>query len=187
MKLTDDTSGTMALKVLRDRVTNALRSGQGPGARILRGSSLAAIVNVAGLPVSFVTQIVLARSMGANDYGIYAFALSVVNILAIYSTLGLENVSLRFVSTFAGAEDWAGVRGFARFGYRATLLASLVLLIAGGLYIEFWPSATRLAPPALIALILLLPVTAIMVLQSCMLQVPGAYLRRRSLPLSYGR
>lgn len=174
---TGDRGAANGLRQHGERLAQALRSGQGPGARILRGSSLAAIVNVAGLPVSFVTQVMLARSMGAHEYGVYTYALSIVNILTIYATLGLENVSLRFVSAFAGVEDWAGVSGFAQFSYRATLLGSLVLLTLGGVWMAVWPSARQPEEPhALIALLLLLPINAIMVLQSIVLQGTGSVL-----------
>lgn len=164
------------MRALRDRVINSFRSGQGPGARMLRGLSHASLITVIGLPLAFATQITLARALGTEDYGIYAFVLSLLNMAVIYATLGLDNVSLREVSAFTGAEDWSGVRGFAVYSYRMTVLTSMALSAVGAVVLFLWPGIDGPTFKALAVLPLLLPLTAMMALQTSMLQSTGGLL-----------
>ncbi len=164
------------MRALLDRLINSFRSGEGPGSRMLRGLSHASLITVIGLPLAFATQITLARVLGTEDYGIYAFALSILNMCTIYVTLGLDNVSLREVSAFTGAGDWAGVRGFAMYAYRMTALASVALSSAGAVVLFLWPGIDSPTFKALAVLPLLLPLTGAMVLQTGMLQSTGGLL-----------
>ena len=41
------------MRALRDRIIKSFRSGQGPGARMLRGLSHASLITVIGLPIAF--------------------------------------------------------------------------------------------------------------------------------------
>lgn len=164
------------MRKLRDRLLQSFRTGQGPGAKLLRGLTHAGITTVIGLPLALGTQVTLARVLGTEDYGVYAFALSLLNMAAIYVTLGLDNVALREVSAFTGAGDWAGVRGYSLFTYRATVLASLALSAVGLGALTLWPGLDSATFNALATLALLLPLTATMVTQTCMLQSTGSLL-----------
>lgn len=170
----------LTVRQLLTRVLDSLRSGKGPGARLLRGLAQAGALTVFGLPIAFATQITLARVLGTDDYGIYAFVLSILNMAAIYVTLGLDNASIREVSAFTGLEDWAGVRGFARFSYRATVATSFALSAVGLVIVALWPGIGRPTQMALYTLPLLLPLTAIMVLQTCMLQSTGGLIEAQA-------
>ncbi len=161
------------VKALADRAWSSFRSGKGPGARLLRGLAHASVLTAMGLPLAFATQVTLARVLGADDYGVYAFVLSILNIAAIYVTLGLDNVSLREVSAFVAREDWPGIRAFARHAYRTTFLVCFALAPIAILVAIFWPGLDRQTAWALATLPILLPVTATMVVQTCMLQSTG--------------
>ncbi len=162
-----------AIKSLLGRAWSSFRSGDGPGSRLLRGLAHASMLTVVGLPLAFATQVTLARVLGADDYGIYAFVLSILNIAAIYVTLGLENVALREVSAFVAHKDWSGVRTFTLFAYRATIATSLSLVAAGLIVLALWPGLASPMRLAIATLAVLLPVTATMVIQSLTLQSTG--------------
>jgi O-antigen/teichoic acid export membrane protein len=72
--------------------------------------------------------ILLARWLGAAQFGVYAFAMAVVTLLAIPAGLGLPSVVIRFVSEYHFRGDWARIRGLLGFANRSVLVASLVLM-----------------------------------------------------------
>ena len=50
--------------------------------RLARGSLTALPIYVAGVGVSYVAQLVLARVLGAHEFGIYAYVMAIVSVLA---------------------------------------------------------------------------------------------------------
>jgi O-antigen/teichoic acid export membrane protein len=72
--------------------------------------------------------ILLARWLGAAQFGVYAFAMAVVTLLAIPAGLGLPSVIIRFASEYHFRGDWARIRGLLGFANRSVLVASLVLM-----------------------------------------------------------
>jgi hypothetical protein len=61
-----------------------MRHGRsGEDRALLRQTIAVAFVRVLGLALAFATSIVLARIMGAEGFGIYSFAISVIVILRI--------------------------------------------------------------------------------------------------------
>ena len=54
-------------------------------------------IQIAAAGLSFVSQILLTRWMGAYEFGIYVFAWSIIPPLAIAATLGLSESAVRFV------------------------------------------------------------------------------------------
>ena len=55
---------------------------------------IAMVTQVAGVILTYLTQILLARWMGETEYGIYAYVLSWVMLLAIPAGLGLPLIAL---------------------------------------------------------------------------------------------
>ena len=64
-----------------------LRNGQGVGAVFARGAAGAFLGKALGLAAGFGLQIVLARVLGVDGYGIYVYALTWVSILLYVSVL----------------------------------------------------------------------------------------------------
>ena len=168
--MTSDTPISISLPA---RLRAALTHGSGHGSILLRGSLQAAIVSGVGVVLSFGTQLILARSLGADDYGTYAVVLSWLNVLQIFATLGLENAAVRFASTYARGGDWASVQAYSRFAVRCVLLSSVTLTaLGGGVLLLRQGLAPGLRLP-LVTLVILLPCYAILAVQSAILQGSG--------------
>lgn len=70
--------------------------------------------------------IFLARLLGAEEYGLFAFAYSVIYLLLLPTKLGLDSAATKFIAEYAARGDYAKFKGYL-------LRSSQVLLLTGGL------------------------------------------------------
>lgn len=84
-------------------------------------------------------QFVLARLLPLDQYGIYAFAMSWIGVLAIMSKLGSDTALLRFSSEYSSQQDWPRLRGVLRWATGTTLGVGALAgcLFALGTFIVF--------------------------------------------------
>jgi O-antigen/teichoic acid export membrane protein len=130
---------------LRARVIAFLSElrGRGPGAALVRGSATFLSIRALGLGLAFLTQITLARLLGVAEYGVYAYALSWLTVLAMLGAVGLDHSALRFVSEYRGREEWGLLRGFLRRSVGSALIASVgVALVAASVVLLLGPRLT---------------------------------------------
>jgi len=71
-------------------------------------------VRIAGAALAYLSQIVLARLMGAHDYGIYSVAWTCVIVLGVMACGGFSSSANRFIPQYRQAGDLEGLRGFLR-------------------------------------------------------------------------
>ena len=76
--------------------------------------------------VRLVTAVLLARLLGAEEYGMYTLAISVATIAASISVFGLDTAMIRYIAIQVTREDKAGIWGTIQVGVgTATLLSVL--------------------------------------------------------------
>lgn len=96
----------------------------------LFGRAIFVFVNrVIGAAAVFITQILLARWMGAKEIGIYVYAFSLCNLLAIVAGLGLSSSAIRFFGKGLADKDYGSIVGFARIGMQIVLFSGLCIAI----------------------------------------------------------
>jgi O-antigen/teichoic acid export membrane protein len=117
--------------VIGDRILPYLR-GETLKARVARGAAGAFAINVAGLGLGLLAQLVLARSIGPEGLGVYAYVLAWVMILALVAKLGFEQTFLRFVADYKARGEWHLVRGVVRYGERRIMITGVALAAFGG-------------------------------------------------------
>ena len=93
----------------------------------LRAVGGVSIVRASGGALLFVSQLLLASWMGADDFGIYSFAWACVAILATLVGLGMPGTSVRFIAKYEAEGDPSRLRGLLRFSRVNTLLAGLIV------------------------------------------------------------
>ncbi|WP_417691961.1 lipopolysaccharide biosynthesis protein [Roseibium sp.] len=92
-------------------------------------------VRVGGAALAYLSQILLARWMGAHDYGIYSLAWTWIIVLGIIASAGFSSSANRFIPEYDKAGDMAGLRGFLRmsqwtaFGIGALITAFGIAII----------------------------------------------------------
>ncbi|MBR1120185.1 oligosaccharide flippase family protein [Bradyrhizobium lablabi] len=95
----------------------------------LRRIATALVIQVSGAALAFLFSIVLARSMGVAGVGLYFLAVTIVDIGATVSRVGLETAGMRFVSIAHSRGD----RGTREALYRTCM----GLVLAAGVVIAF--------------------------------------------------
>ncbi|HEY0973777.1 MAG TPA: oligosaccharide flippase family protein [Solimonas sp.] len=94
--------------------------------RAVRGSVL---VRVGALGTSLLSSVALARALGADAYGVYAFVFAVVTVLALPSQVGIPTLVVRETAKNQAKAAWSELRGLWRWAFRAIFSTSL--LVAG--------------------------------------------------------
>jgi O-antigen/teichoic acid export membrane protein len=107
--------------VLRTLRTDArLKHVLGDAAFILTSKVLAA-------GAGFAFNVLLARQLGADDYGLFSYVLSLVAVLSLISAFGLNTAAVRFVASYAVEERWALLRGLLRWSTSRVFLLGAVV------------------------------------------------------------
>src|SRR3954469_14446091 len=112
------TGGKLAPAV-GEATTKTMFAGDQPGHPLARASIAAFAVFVIGALLTYLAQLVTARIIGPDSYGIYAYVLAWVTLLGYFSTLGFHVSLLRFVPGYQANEEWALARGVIRYSLRS--------------------------------------------------------------------
>lgn len=104
-------------------------------ATLARGAGVAFVIQASGTGLKYLTQVLLARWMGAAEYGVYAYAFTWANLLSVFATLGFTTGVLRFVPEYLAKKDWAHLHGLIRRVRQLVFLAGIVIAAVGGLVI----------------------------------------------------
>ena len=99
-----------------------LASGRLSVAHFARASSIVALCEVVGVGAEYLTAVLITRSIGAAQFGIYTAARTLVTLLAVAGTMGLRQGVVRHLGILAGN----------RGGQKKLVLLSLVLAVVGG-------------------------------------------------------
>ena len=112
------------------------------GGALAHGAVRSLAVNVAGTAVSFAVQVVLARKLGASDYGVYLYVLAWMNMAILFAKLELDSCAVRFVGAYRATQNWSTLRGFLVFSTRLVTVTSLVL--SGVAAVLLWVFRSRI-------------------------------------------
>lgn len=79
--------------------------------------------------VGFFFKVYIARELGAEALGIYAMGLSIVTIVAGFSTVGLGRAGIRFISQYKAKAQWHFLRAYLQRTTFITLSMGIVLAV----------------------------------------------------------
>lgn len=125
---------------LQARFADLLRRMQGKGltGQLLRGGVGSIVIRVANVFLGMALAVVLARSLGPEGYGIYAFVFSLVSILAIPAQFGVPRLVVRETARAHVKGDWSCMRGMWRWATAVVVGLSLLLVGLGVLTGLLW-------------------------------------------------
>ena len=104
--------------------------GEGPIRAILRGAGTAMILRSAGAALTLGFQVLFARWLGDFEYGVFVYALSLVSMLAMIASFGMNEATMRFAPEYRTRKRWSRLRGLRR---RFLALAAIGGIMIGGL------------------------------------------------------
>ena len=92
--------------------------GSAPIKRVAFGGVTAFAIFMASAGVTACAQLLVARLVGAETYGVYAYVVAWMTILAYFSALGFDIALLRFVSAYQTTGAWNLARGVIQYAER---------------------------------------------------------------------
>ena len=108
------------MKVVEERSANY---------RLASGASLGIIGSVIKGGLVYGYGIALARLAGADTFGLYTLAFSIIFILVFVGAMGLTTGSIRYVSIAAAEQNWARVKGIIPGAVRYIIVASITISV----------------------------------------------------------
>lgn len=93
----------------------------------LRGALVSISVRIAAAFVGLALQILLARLMALEDYGIYVILWTWVSVVGQVGVLGFYDSAARFIPRYGRREKHAHLAGYLATGFRAVMIGSGLL------------------------------------------------------------
>ena len=133
---------------------------------LVRGTFGTLGLTVANAGLTFLNGILLARLLGAESYGIYSTATSLMIVISLPVILGFDRLVVRELSATAVRGDWGAARALLRRAFQSVMLTSVLVSLAVGLVI--WLQREQIGEEialVLIAGLLLVPFQSFSVLR----------------------
>ena len=104
--------------------------GGGLGPFLIRSLAGSGAVQIAGMAVTFLVGVQLARGLGLEGYGYYGIAMAVVSLASVPGEYGVPRLVVREVATATADDDRPRLFGVLRWADRTGLLIGLGLAVA---------------------------------------------------------
>ncbi|MGL4288399.1 MAG: lipopolysaccharide biosynthesis protein [Phreatobacter sp.] len=111
------------------------RNSRALAQRLASASVWALFAYVGGAALAFLSQLVIARLMGAASFGVYSYVLAWISVLGYASTLGFHVALMRFVPAYGARGQWSLARGNIRFALGWSLAAAATSALAGAVVV----------------------------------------------------
>ena len=83
--------------------------------------------------LSFAISVVLARNLGAEGFGIYAFVIATIMLAAIPAMVGVPDLIVRETAKYQAHGNWTYIAGLWRWGNKVVIIRSIAILLGGSL------------------------------------------------------
>jgi O-antigen/teichoic acid export membrane protein len=127
-----------ALPLPLRRLADGLLNGRGEKARSGRNAILAFSIRVVSAAIAFAAQILLARWMGAMEFGVFTYVWVWVTIIGTLATLGFATSVIRFLPAYRASGRLELFRGYLRFGQAISFGAGAVAMFIGFALLAIW-------------------------------------------------
>lgn len=95
-----------------DHARRQLQQMQGNlGKALLRANAASLAVRILAITASTCSSVVLARVLGPDDYGLYAFILALITLLIFPAQLGIPTLIVRETARSGVLADWGSMKG----------------------------------------------------------------------------
>ena len=101
--------------------------------RIIKDTGIAGLGEVVFIVMTYTSNVIISRFLGAKGVGIYAQAMTIVSFVSLLAWLGLDVGVLRFLSLYLAQKDLGYVKGMMYFASSLVLVMSV--LLGGGVFL----------------------------------------------------
>ena len=121
---------------------------------LIKGASGSLILRITSTALGLLLAVALARVLGVENFGIYAFCMSLAQILTVPATLGGQQLLVREVAAYHTKGEYNLLLGLISRFRQASFLASILLALAVGVIGYIVYHGTQMFVPVLIAMCL---------------------------------
>ena len=116
----------------------ALLTGSGEVARSGRGALTAFAIRIASALLAFLTQILLARWMGAFEFGVFSYSWVWIIVLGSLVSAGFATSVIRFLPEYREQGKWDLFHGFLRTGRSMATGMGILVALAAFAIVNVW-------------------------------------------------
>lgn len=115
-------------------------TGKGLKSELTRNGIGSLVLKVSYVLLSFGITVTLARALGPDGYGVYAYVYALVSLLAIPAEFGLPNLLVRETAKAFVKQEWGTIQGVWRWASRITGILTAILILGAGVAVVIWGS-----------------------------------------------
>ena len=105
---------------------------------LFQKAAIALCLQILGIGVAYTMQVLLARWMGASQYGVYEYVISIGTFFGFLAGLGLPNCLLRFIPKYSVSEDWGKLRGIVWGSWRYVFFSGVLIALLSIFILISW-------------------------------------------------
>ena len=128
---------------------------------IAKASSLSLILRLSGVGLMLFVHIFFARILSSNDYGMYIYAMSLIQILALIARSGLENNSLRFVILYREKKDIVKLQEYISLTLLYPIIISSLIALTISFIMYFYQGSETVLAKSYMHILWVFPLYAI--------------------------
>ena len=93
---------------------------------LFKKGGLSFLLRIGGQVMGFLLTLIIAHYFGAKGLGDYVLSIVVLRIFTLFSKLGVDTFSIRFIASFAKQEKWKSIQLFRNKIIRLLSISSLI-------------------------------------------------------------
>ena len=175
--MTTPTFGTIDLPPGRGIKEHDMSDEAPPGdpslERVKRGGVAAFGIFIVGAGLTYCSQLLIARIVGADAFGIYAYVFAWMVVLAYFSALGFDVALLRFVPAYRAERAYPLLKGVIQYAERRAMAVSIGIVAIGTLVVLLTPGMSSPLKNTFLVGFVLVPVWALLWIRSSAVRAFG--------------
>jgi O-antigen/teichoic acid export membrane protein len=141
--------------------------------RVKRGGVAAFGIFVIGAGLTYCSQLLIARLVGADTFGVYTYVFAWMVVLAYFSALGFDVALLRFVPAYRAERAYALLKGVIQYAERRALAVGAGVIALGTLVVLLAPGMSSALRSTFLVGFFLVPVWALLWIRSSAVRAFG--------------
>jgi O-antigen/teichoic acid export membrane protein len=141
--------------------------------QVKRGGVAAFGIFLIGAGLTYCSQLLIARIVGADTFGIYAYVFAWMVVLAYFCALGFDVALLRFVPAYRAERAYAHLKGVIQYAERRSMAVSAGVVALGMLVVLLAPGMSTALRNTFLVGFLLVPVWALLWIRSSAVRAFG--------------
>ena len=109
---------------MKEKFLNALQDKD--FSELFKKGGLSFLLRIGGQVMGFLLTLIIAHYFGAKGLGDYVLSIVVLRIFTLFSKLGVDTFSIRFIASFAKQEKWKSIQLFRNKIIRLLSISSLI-------------------------------------------------------------